>query len=105
MVIRFIHVLLLELFTNSEKFSYFCKMAVKRSISFVSNSFIAYILTSTENRPFEEAAYDYLINLQTIHEAIVNTVTHRNYMDNSCVQVCIYDDDRMLINKKEAVIL
>lgn len=34
----------------------------------------------------------YELPVKAIREAIVNAVTHRNYMDNSCVQVCIYDD-------------
>lgn len=34
----------------------------------------------------------YELPVRAIREAIVNAVTHRNYMDNSCVQVCIYDD-------------
>lgn len=27
-----------------------------------------------------------------IREAIANAVTHRNYMDRACIQVCVYDD-------------
>ena len=34
----------------------------------------------------------YELPVKAIREAIVNAVTHRSYMDNSCVQVCIYDD-------------
>ena len=34
----------------------------------------------------------YELPVRTIRETIVNAVTHRNYMDNSCVQVCIYDE-------------
>ena len=29
---------------------------------------------------------------EAIREAIANAVTHRNYMDNSCIQVCVYDN-------------
>lgn len=34
----------------------------------------------------------YELPVKAIREALVNAVTHRNYMDNSCVQVCVYDD-------------
>lgn len=34
----------------------------------------------------------YELPVKAIREAIVNAITHRNYMDNSCVQVCVYDD-------------
>ena len=29
---------------------------------------------------------------EAIREAIGNAVTHRNYMDNACIQVCVYDN-------------
>lgn len=34
----------------------------------------------------------YEIPPSALREAIANAVTHRNYMDNACVQVCVYDD-------------
>ena len=34
----------------------------------------------------------YELPLSAIREMIVNAVCHRNYMDNSCVQVAVYDD-------------
>ena len=34
----------------------------------------------------------YEILPSALREAIANAVTHRNYMDNACVHVCVYDD-------------
>jgi predicted HTH transcriptional regulator len=34
----------------------------------------------------------YEIPTEVIREAILNAVTHRNYMDRSCIQVAVYDD-------------
>lgn len=34
----------------------------------------------------------YELPVDAIREAIVNAVTHRNYMENACVQVCVYDN-------------
>ncbi|MDF2903568.1 MAG: hypothetical protein K0S25_1206, partial [Bacillus sp. (in: firmicutes)] len=34
----------------------------------------------------------YELPIGSIRESIVNAVTHRNYMENSCVQVAVYDD-------------
>ena len=34
----------------------------------------------------------YELPISAIREMIINAVCHRNYMDNSCVQVAIYDD-------------
>ncbi len=34
----------------------------------------------------------YELPIQAIREAIINGVTHRSYMDDSCMQVSIYDD-------------
>ena len=34
----------------------------------------------------------YELPIGSIRESIVNAVTHRNYMENACVQVAVYDD-------------
>ena len=34
----------------------------------------------------------YELPVDAIREAIINAVTHRNYMEHACVQVCVYDD-------------
>jgi predicted HTH transcriptional regulator len=34
----------------------------------------------------------YEIPTEVIREAIINAVTHRNYLDRSCIQVAVYDD-------------
>jgi predicted HTH transcriptional regulator len=34
----------------------------------------------------------YEIPTEVIREAIINAVTHRNYMDRACIQVAVYDD-------------
>jgi ATP-dependent DNA helicase RecG len=34
----------------------------------------------------------YELPIGSIRESIVNAVTHRNYMENSCIQVAVYDD-------------
>ncbi len=34
----------------------------------------------------------YELPVESIRESIVNAVTHRNYMENSCVQIAVFDD-------------
>ena len=34
----------------------------------------------------------YELPTEAIREAIVNAMTHRNFLDRSCVQVAVYDD-------------
>ena len=34
----------------------------------------------------------YELPTEAIREAIVNAVTHRNFLDRACVQVAVYDD-------------
>lgn len=34
----------------------------------------------------------YELPTEAIREAIVNAITHRNFLDRSCVQVAVYDD-------------
>ena len=34
----------------------------------------------------------YELPVRAVREAIVNAVTHRSYLDDSCIQVSIYDD-------------
>jgi len=42
------------------------------------------------NGLYREESYE--LPPEAIREAIANAVTHRNYMDNTCIQVCVYDN-------------
>lgn len=50
-----------------------------------------------DKRDFEGLLYEqieeaYELPTEAIREAIVNAVTHRNFLDRACVQVAVYDD-------------
>ena len=50
-----------------------------------------------DKRDFEGPLYEqieeaYELPTEAIREAIVNAVTHRNFLDRACVQVAVYDD-------------
>ena len=47
-------------------------------------------LSATINGLFRKEAYE--LPIGAIREMIVNSITHRNYMDESCIQVSIFDD-------------